>query len=608
MRKYWILVIPMLLCFSMRMQAQSDEIIVRVWLFQGTLMEDRDKPVNIEILSFASHPGLAFLKNPSQSSEKDFKGAAIEALMEIKNLKTLDDLFKFERPWQTDNPRVEDSIVAKQLAYRVSVFLKQLAPPKIAVRAVISKTKEGSLPEIKSEKQALRQAFVATRDEDKMENILDQQLLLQTDDPLIVEVPSKEGVYFMIILLTTSKSNNPEATPKEEKEPEFLDLTQAPSPLHKVIPDYPEDLRQRSISGDVGLRIIINAEGKVERVNVEKSLHPYLDYTAMQAFRQWVFEPALRKGKPIRAVFRYSYHFDLQFKAEDRDPFPSASKGEDVLAGVENREILAGCAEYCRRMAERALFFICEETIKETRFQLKTGIDIGNLKNVAFAEILWESPSGRSAGFKKKLQIMNPERTERSRYLSDYQLIKTWKEIEERRLLIMENSRDISKEKRILDNKRFSFINPIININNILGQDRQIRYDFRIVEEERIHGNKAYVLEAKPKSGSADGLLSARIWIDKKNLQVHKCEIKGIPLEGYDDVLRDCVLLNISPNVLITYDFGMENQGLLFPESTTIRVSYPIIQTEKPVVKLKADLTYKKYKYFDVDTIYEIRK
>ena len=77
------------------------------------------------------------------------------------------------------------------------------------------------------------------------------------------------------------------------------------------MPIYPDDLKKGGIGGELKLRITIGKDGKVEDIVVMKSVHPYLDYSAVEAFKDWEFEPVVKKGKATRAAFDYSYLFDL---------------------------------------------------------------------------------------------------------------------------------------------------------------------------------------------------------------------------------------------------------------------------------------------------------
>ena len=136
--------------------------------------------------------------------------------------------------------------------------------------------------------------------------------------------------------------------------------------------------------------------------------------------------------------------------------------------------------------------------------------------------------------------------------------------------------------------------------------EKFITFNYKILEEEKVHGKKAFVIEAAPKSGDADGVRSAKVWVNKESFQILKSEIEGIPLEGYEDVLKDSVLLNIEPLFLTTHEYRVEKKGVLFPEFTTVRVEYRGLRHGRPVSKLKTDMAYKKFKFFVVETDHKI--
>jgi TonB family protein len=409
----------------------------------------------------------------------------------------------------------------------------------------------------------------------------------------------------MVVLLRIGERESKPETSATVKKPAEPDLVAAPPPIHQFIPPYPEELRHRGIFGNVGLQLTIDEKGNVQIVKVSMPLHPYLDYSAVQAFKQWTFEPVLRKGKPVRAVFNYTFNFDPRLYSEEITAREAAPAALDQASQEELRRILGGCAEYCRKLAGSALDFICEETIRETHHQVKEGIDPRDLKFTQ-TEVIWQNPIG---GVSRKwlTQIMDPSRTGRNSYTCDYQFIKKGDRIEERRILIKENGRKVTDQKKLLEEKRYSVLKPIFASLQVLDQDHQSLFKYRILEEEKVHGNKAFVIEAMPKSGDADGVRYANVWVDKESFQILKSEIEGIPLEGYEDVLKDSVLLNIKSLFLTTHEYRVEKKGVLFPERTTVRVEYRgLYRGGRPVSKLKTDMTYKKFKFFVVETDHKI--
>ncbi len=597
----------LLLLAAMGFAAKKD-LTIRIWLFQGASMADQPGLRQIEVMPILTSPELASLKALAGGPEDAFKAAIVESLLEAKNLKTLVDLFFFKQTQREDLPFPGKAFLGRQIAFRLDFLHKVLDPMHVALRVFLSKTKEGVVRPEKDDRMMLRNAFYATQDQEKMDKIMDHELVLGFDDPIIVCIPNQDHPYYMVVKLTANEPENKPKTSPTLKVPLMSNLVSAPQPVQKVIPSYPDELKRRGIKGDVGLRILIDDKGIVQMVQVLSSLHPYLDYAASQALWKWKFEPVLQKGKPVPAAFIYAFKFDPQIYAEEAMhtlELPSAQ--EDAANGVLER-MLSGCADYCRKMAEAALFYICEETINETTHSLLPPELLAEVVQRGFAYQVSELPDGSTGWVVERPHIMNARNIERVTYSCDYQLFRKEDAIEERRIVLKDNGRKITDRVELLEEKRYSALSPIASALAIIGKDRQFLFQYRILKEERIYGNNAVLIEALPRSGDEDGIRSARIWVNKADFQILKIEIEGIPLDGYDDVLSEAVLLNITPPFLRTYEFRIERKGMLFPERTTVQVEYPSLTRGRRETKSKIELTYKDFKFFTVDTGYDIKK
>jgi len=583
------------------------ELTIRIWLFQGTWPGGQPGLNQVEIIPLSSSPALAALQSLAGGPENAFKSAVIEALLDMKNLKTLDDLFLFKQS-QTENlPFPGKVILGRQIAYRIGLSHKVLSPTLLAFRITVWKTKDGVLRPEKDDRKMLRNAYDAAQDEEKMDRIVEQELTLGYDNPVIVAVPSRVGAYFMVVKLTANEPEPKRRTTPTLKVPPVPNLVPAPQPVSKVFPLYPDELKRRGVKGDVGLRIAINEKGIVQMVQVLSSLNPYLDYTASQSFWQWKFEPVLRGGKPIPAVFEYTFKFDPQIYSAEAMHTLEMPPDVDDAAGAVLQRILAGCAEYCRKLGDTALFYICEETINETNHFLKPPDDLAAARH-SYEQVVYEDARGMTGVLVDFPQIMDRRKIERLIYDCDYQLIRRFGDIEERRIVLKENDRRIKDEVKLLEDDRYAVLSPIVSSLTILDKDHQPLFVFRILKEDRIYGKSALILEAVPKFGDADGVRSAKLWVDKERFQVLKCEIEGVPLDGYEDVLSDAVLLNVKPFFLRTYEFRVEKNGVLFPDRTTVRIEYPTIMRDRCETKSKIDLIYKNFKFFMVETEGAIKK
>ena len=75
-----------------------------------------------------------------------------------------------------------------------------------------------------------------------------------------------------------------------------------------VEPVYPEIARRAGVSGVVILEAVIDPNGNVTDINVLRSI-PLLDEAAMDAVRQWKYEPTLLNGVPVPIVMTVTVRF-----------------------------------------------------------------------------------------------------------------------------------------------------------------------------------------------------------------------------------------------------------------------------------------------------------
>ena len=76
--------------------------------------------------------------------------------------------------------------------------------------------------------------------------------------------------------------------------------------------DYTEDARQRGVSGDVVLEIVVRRDGSVGDVKALQGLGGGLNDRAVQAVRQWRFTPARRQGAAVDLIVEVSVEFKLR--------------------------------------------------------------------------------------------------------------------------------------------------------------------------------------------------------------------------------------------------------------------------------------------------------
>jgi TonB family protein len=75
--------------------------------------------------------------------------------------------------------------------------------------------------------------------------------------------------------------------------------TKPPSILFKTEPEYSEEARQAKYNGSVSIQVIVDQDGFPTNLRVVHPVGLGLDEKAMEALKQWRFNPALRDGRPV---------------------------------------------------------------------------------------------------------------------------------------------------------------------------------------------------------------------------------------------------------------------------------------------------------------------
>ena len=84
-----------------------------------------------------------------------------------------------------------------------------------------------------------------------------------------------------------------------------------PKLVKEVQPIYPEIARVAEVQGVVILSVKTDEEGRVKDAMVLRSI-PLLDQAAIDAVRQWVYEPLIIDGKAVPVVFTVTVRFQLK--------------------------------------------------------------------------------------------------------------------------------------------------------------------------------------------------------------------------------------------------------------------------------------------------------
>lgn len=88
----------------------------------------------------------------------------------------------------------------------------------------------------------------------------------------------------------------------------LADLDQAPRVIYQPGPTLTAEIRKKA-PGTVYVLFIVDVSGRVEGPIVQKSTDPVFEKAALNAVKQWKFEPGKRAGKPVRFRMRQPMTF-----------------------------------------------------------------------------------------------------------------------------------------------------------------------------------------------------------------------------------------------------------------------------------------------------------
>ncbi len=148
----------------------------------------------------------------------------------------------------------------------------------------------------------------------KTEEIPEQ---LQEPEPIIEEVaeeksePVEEEIIEEAAVITDGEEQDG-APPEEGTVSEMV--TDA-EPLYRMNPEpkYPRMAQKRGYQGTVILNVLVNKEGRVDNLMLfETCGYSILDNAALEAVKDWVFEPGKEGDKPVEMWVQVPVRFELK--------------------------------------------------------------------------------------------------------------------------------------------------------------------------------------------------------------------------------------------------------------------------------------------------------
>ena len=247
---------------------------------------------------------------------------------------------------------------------------------------------------------------------------------------------------------------------------------------------------------------------------------------------------------------------------------------------VKIMQILKKSREYCRRLSQTALDFVCMEEVSE--------------KNINVVQVV-EMIRGMGSWVVKK------EIVTKHKYLYDYQFIRKDDRKIEKRILLEEDGVKKKEEVTGLKTTMFQYKNVLFGPVNLLAEDRQQFFNYKMIGDELLDGEKTLAIEATPIPTFREQILWGKIWVKEDDLSILKIEWNQDRM-AHSAVIKDMARrYKAEPRITHITEFGFEKNGIRFPSRYFIEEAY-IKKKGKKIVHSETQVVYKDYKFFTVET------
>jgi TonB family protein len=223
---------------------------------------------------------------------------------------TLAELVLLAEEYRRDNNLMRISLV---IAAVFHVILFMINFPEFASRAQADPRKQRKIfvvqqpkfkpPEVQQKQEILKPRQVRVPIPDPTPDEPEPVREIEPEDRVMVDIP--DDAIFGI-------PTEPPAPVVEHDQPIRVGQIQEPRKLREVKPIYPDVARKARIEGIVILEIIVNREGTVRDVKILRGLPMGLTEAAVDAVKQWKYEPSTLNGRPVEVLITVTARFSLQ--------------------------------------------------------------------------------------------------------------------------------------------------------------------------------------------------------------------------------------------------------------------------------------------------------
>ncbi|MCU1285551.1 MAG: TonB-like protein [Acidobacteriales bacterium] len=150
-----------------------------------------------------------------------------------------------------------------------------------------------------------------TQDSTQLLTLIRDRVFVMNQDELNTLVPKPWQELFGSVTRKKTPGGIAGILPNGEMIYRFGQGMKTPKPIKTPDPEYSEEARKSKYQGTSVLGIIVDRNGRVIEVHVATPAGHGLDEKAVEAVRQWTFEPAILDGKPVAMMLNVEVSFHL---------------------------------------------------------------------------------------------------------------------------------------------------------------------------------------------------------------------------------------------------------------------------------------------------------
>jgi len=255
---------------------------------------------------------------------------------------------------------------------------------------------------------------------------------------------------------------------------------------------------------------------------------------------------------------------------------PQAQTGLGQTADAARlAQILQKTADYCRKLENAVLDFVCIEEVKE----------------ILHYEVF------ENDRFPGSYRIIN--RAEENTFLYEYQLIRKADKTVESRTRIEKNGKKRSEKVTGVGTLRFRFEKVIYGPVDLLKQAHQPHFKYALVGEESNPEGKAIIIEAVPDPSETEYRPFGKIWVKECDFAILKIAYSQRSIKSLYADNQGHRREKGEPQFELTAEFDVEKNGIRFP-SRLVFQEVTVDKSGQKNVRSRAEVTYKDYKFFTV--------